>query len=71
MANRELAKKIEAVYSHSNETCRKLVRQFAHGKLFGTLTSDLVHHRVYHTHDEARPDLFFYIEPFYNRRRRA
>jgi len=37
---------------------------------FGTLKSELVHHRVYHTREEARPDLFFYIEAFYNRRRR-
>ena len=37
---------------------------------FGTLKSELVHHRVYHTRDDARPDLFFYIEAFYNRRRR-
>jgi hypothetical protein len=37
---------------------------------FGTLKSELVHQRTYHTHDEARPDLFFYIEAFYNRRRR-
>lgn len=37
---------------------------------FGTLKSELVHHRVYRTRDEARPDLFFYIEAFYNRRRR-
>ena len=37
---------------------------------FGTLKSELVHHRVYHTRDEARPDVFFYIEAFYNRRRR-
>lgn len=37
---------------------------------FGTLKSELVHHRMYHTRDEARPDLFFYIEAFYNRRRR-
>jgi putative transposase len=36
----------------------------------GTLKSELVHHRLYHTRDEARPDLFFYIEAFYNRRRR-
>jgi serine/threonine protein kinase len=36
---------------------------------FGTLKGELVHHRVYHTRDEARPDLFFYIETFYNRRR--
>jgi transposase InsO family protein len=37
---------------------------------FGTLKSELVHHRVYGTRAEARPDLFFYIEAFYNRRRR-
>ena len=37
---------------------------------FGTLKSELVHHRHYCTHEEARPDLFFYIEAFYNRRRR-
>jgi transposase InsO family protein len=37
---------------------------------FGTLKSELVHHRVYNSRDEARPDLFFYIEAFYNRRRR-
>ena len=37
---------------------------------FGTLKSELVHHQVYHTRDDARPDLFFYIEAFYNRRRR-
>ena len=36
----------------------------------GTLKSELVHHRLYRTRDEARPDLFFYIEAFYNRRRR-
>ena len=37
---------------------------------FGTLKSELVHHRVYRTRDEARPELFYYIEAFYNRRRR-
>ena len=37
---------------------------------FGTLKSELVHHRVYRTRDEARTDLFFYVEAFYNRRRR-
>jgi len=37
---------------------------------FGTLKSELVHHRVYHTRDEAKADVFFYIEAFYNRRRR-
>jgi len=37
---------------------------------FGTLKSEWVYHCLYHTRDEARPDLFFYIEAFYNRRRR-
>jgi putative transposase len=37
---------------------------------FGTLKSELVYHRVYHTRDEAKADVFFYIESFYNRRRR-
>jgi len=36
---------------------------------FGTLKSELVHHRLYRTRDEARPDVFYYIEAFYNRRR--
>jgi transposase InsO family protein len=37
---------------------------------FGTLKSELVHHRVYRTRDEAKADVFYYIEAFYNRRRR-
>jgi putative transposase len=37
---------------------------------FGTLKSEWVHHHVYHTGDEAKADVFFYIESFYNRRRR-
>jgi transposase InsO family protein len=37
---------------------------------FGTLKSERVHHCLYRTRDEARPDLFYYIEAFYNRRRR-
>lgn len=36
---------------------------------FGTLKSEWVHHNVYHTRDEAKADVFFYIESFYNRRR--
>lgn len=36
---------------------------------FGTLKSECVHHVTYHTRDEARVDLFSYIEVFYNRRR--
>jgi len=38
--------------------------------LFGTLKTELVHHRAYRTREEAKSDIFFYIEGFYNRRRR-
>ena len=37
---------------------------------FGTLKGELVHHCVYHTRNEARVDVFSYIESFYNRHRR-
>lgn len=36
----------------------------------GTLKTELVYQRRYRTRDEARADLFSYIEAFYNRRRR-
>jgi putative transposase len=36
---------------------------------FGTLKSEHVYQCMYKTRDEARPDLFYYIEGFYNRRR--
>jgi len=36
---------------------------------FGTLKSEWAHHRRYRTRDEARSDLFYYIEAFYNRQR--
>lgn len=36
---------------------------------FGTLKKELVHHRRYRTRDEARRDVFEYIEVFYNRER--
>jgi transposase InsO family protein len=36
---------------------------------FGILKSEHVYHRSYETRDEARPDVFHYIEGFYNRRR--
>lgn len=35
----------------------------------GSLKSEWVHQRVYHTHDKARSDIFYYIKVFYNRRR--
>ena len=37
---------------------------------FGTLKGELVHHRRYASRAEACSDLFYYIEAFYNRRRR-
>jgi putative transposase len=36
---------------------------------FGTLKAERVHHCIYRTRDEARPDVFHYIEGFYNLRR--
>ena len=36
---------------------------------FGTLKSELVHHRAYQTRNEAKADVFYYIESFYNRHR--
>jgi transposase InsO family protein len=36
---------------------------------FGTLKSERVNHQDYYTRAEARTDLFFYIEAFYNRQR--
>lgn len=36
---------------------------------FGTLKKELVHHRRYRTREEARKDIFDYIEIFYNRER--
>jgi putative transposase len=37
---------------------------------FGTLKRELVHHRRYVTRDEAKQEIFEYIEAFYNRQRR-
>ena len=36
---------------------------------FGTLKCERVHHTRYRSRDEASPDVFHYIEAFYNRRR--
>ncbi len=36
---------------------------------FHTLKTELVHHRTYATRDEAKPDVFSYVEGFYNRQR--
>lgn len=36
---------------------------------FGTLKGEWVYHHVYHTRNQARADIFYYIEAFYNRRR--
>lgn len=37
---------------------------------FGTLKREHVHHCIYQTRQEAQTDVFFFIEGFYNRRRR-
>jgi transposase InsO family protein len=37
---------------------------------FGTLKKELIHHRRYLTREEAKQDIFEYIEVFYNRMRR-
>ena len=47
----------------------RLLGQCAHGKLLHTLKTDRDHHRVYATRDQARRDLFGYIEGLYNPRR--
>ena len=36
---------------------------------FGTLKRERVHHCAYQTRNEASPDVFYYIEGFYNRNR--
>jgi len=36
---------------------------------FGTLKSELVYHQAYRSRDEAKTDVFDYIEAFYNQRR--
>jgi transposase InsO family protein len=37
---------------------------------FHTLKNELVHHRRYHSRQQARTDIFEYVEVFYNRQRR-
>jgi putative transposase len=37
---------------------------------FGTLKRELIHHRQYHTREEATQEIFEYLEVFYNRQRR-
>jgi len=37
---------------------------------FGTLKRELIHHRQYLTRDEAKQEIFEYLEVFYNRQRR-
>ena len=37
---------------------------------FATLKRELVHHRNYESREEARQDIFEYIEVFYNRQRK-
>jgi len=36
---------------------------------FSSLTNEIIHHRDSHSRDQARAEIFEYIEMFYNRRR--
>ena len=36
---------------------------------FSSLKNELIHNRDYHTREEARTEIFEYIELFYNRQR--
>ena len=36
---------------------------------FSSLKNEIIYHRDYHTCDEARADIFEYMELFYNRKR--
>ena len=36
---------------------------------FSTLKNELIHHQTYQTRDDARQDIFAFIEGFYNRQR--
>jgi len=36
---------------------------------FRSLKNELIHHRDYHTRDQARTEIFEYIEVFHNRQR--
>ena len=51
-------------------SCKGNCRDASVESFFGTLKKDLVHHRHYRTHEEAKQDIFEWIEVFYNRQRR-
>jgi transposase InsO family protein len=36
---------------------------------FSSLKNELIHHRDYHSREDARSEIFEYIELFYNRQR--
>ena len=51
---------------------RNALQRFQEQKVesfFHTLKTELVHHRDYQTRDEARHDIFEFVEVFYNRQR--
>lgn len=37
---------------------------------FGTIKCEMLYHKKYETREEAHRDIFWYIEVFYNRKRR-
>jgi len=55
----------ESVAVRSRRATRPVAESFFH-----TLKVELIHARQYHTRQEARTEIFDYIEVFYNRQRR-
>ena len=53
-----------------DEPGRKRLGQFRDGELFSSLKTVRTARKVYRTRDDARADVFDYIERFYNPRRR-
>jgi putative transposase len=55
--------------AHGN-TCSMSRQGHAVESFFASLKKEPVHRKTYATRDEARADIFHYIETFYNTRRR-
>ena len=70
MFQRQLFGAAEKVWDAAQyERQGQLLQNAAAENFFSSLTNEIVHHRNYHTRDEARTEIFEYIELFYNRKR--
>ena len=63
IANRDLLADIRRVHAQHQDCWDNAPME----SFFGTLKTELVHHRQYPDRDTARRDLFAYIEGYYNR----